>query len=358
MSDALRNSVGVCGGLGCGRVGAVASAGLWVLMLSAVASGQQFHASMPLTLRFGLEADFANSTRVENVHADMDVPYTGGGTFASLLDPDNGSAMPTTQAHAYTGTLGRRTMPSNPIFSFIGGTPPSGSTPGSTIWVMPQNFSAGQIYLGLAAETISPGALSEMELWNPGDARGGANSANRWIEVRLLDVRGPGHFSMWFAQSSTNVTRFMSTFVDGIDASDVAYVSGGGHLHYNWGFTAPGLYEIDVQLRTLTNLNWLKGDANLDGRVDRLDYDVLVGNFGQRRDWFHADFSGDGVVDLDDFFLLQGNWGTGTGGLVGPGDLALAMSQSPLVSPSAVPEPLGAMAMWGVSVLALARRRG
>ncbi len=348
MSDGMNfRRVGVCWVFGYGRAGAVASAGLGVLMLSAVASGQQFHASMPLTLRFGLEADFANSTRVENVHADMDVPYTGGGTFASLLDPDNASALPTTQSHAYAGTLGRRTMPSNTNFSFIGGTP------GSTIWIMPQNFSAGQIYLGLAAETMSPGALSELELWNPGDARGGANNANRWIEVRLLDVRGPGHFSMWFAQSSTNVTRFMSTFNGGIDASDVAYVNGGGHLHYNWGFTAPGLYEVDVQLRTLTNLNWLKGDANLDGRVDRLDYEVLAGNFGGRRDWFHADFSGDGVVDLDDFFLLQGNWGTGTGGLVGPGDLAAAMSQQPL----AVPEPMSLAVFVGLAGLALSRRR-
>ncbi|MEM7683084.1 MAG: hypothetical protein AAF288_14110 [Planctomycetota bacterium] len=43
------------------------------------------------------------------------------------------------------------------------------------------------------------------------------------------------------------------------------------------------------------------GDANHDGAVDLLDFDILAGNFGQPGVWEDAEFSRNGVVDLLDF---------------------------------------------------------
>ncbi len=44
------------------------------------------------------------------------------------------------------------------------------------------------------------------------------------------------------------------------------------------------------------------GDANLDGVVDGLDFDVwFTGRFGTTTDWDGGDFNGDGVVDVSDF---------------------------------------------------------
>jgi surface-anchored protein len=34
---------------------------------------------------------------------------------------------------------------------------------------------------------------------------------------------------------------------DGIDEQDVFPVTVGGHSHQNWAFTAPGVYQVDVQ---------------------------------------------------------------------------------------------------------------
>lgn len=54
------------------------------------------------------------------------------------------------------------------------------------------------------------------------------------------------------------------------------------------------------------------GDANLDGRVNTVDFNVLAGNFGQSgMDWFTGDFDNDGTVDSDDFAILAGSYGKG-----------------------------------------------
>ncbi|MEM7681260.1 MAG: dockerin type I domain-containing protein [Planctomycetota bacterium] len=80
------------------------------------------------------------------------------------------------------------------------------------------------------------------------------------------------------------------------------------------------------------------GDANFDGVVNLLDFDVLAGNFGTNTTGGIADgdFNGDGVVDLLDFDILAGNFGN---------------SQA-----AAVPEPTSLLAL-GVGALLLRRRR-
>jgi hypothetical protein len=60
---------------------------------------------------------------------------------------------------------------------------------------------------------------------------------------------------------------------------------------------------------------FLRGDANNDGRVNLLDFDVLAGNFGQSpRDFTQGDFNYDTLVNLADFDLLAGRFGI----VVGP----------------------------------------
>ncbi|MEM7682224.1 MAG: dockerin type I domain-containing protein [Planctomycetota bacterium] len=84
----------------------------------------------------------------------------------------------------------------------------------------------------------------------------------------------------------------------------------------------------------------IPGDANGDGNVDLLDFDILAGNFGAGPGAVGGetigDFNGDGNVDLLDFDILAGNFGT--------------------TSPSAVPEP-ASMALLGLGGAALLRGR-
>jgi hypothetical protein len=51
-------------------------------------------------------------------------------------------------------------------------------------------------------------------------------------------------------------------------------------------------------------------DANLDGKVDTLDFNTLAANFGgSGKHWFQGDFNFDGLVDTLDFNKLAANFG-------------------------------------------------
>jgi hypothetical protein len=58
----------------------------------------------------------------------------------------------------------------------------------------------------------------------------------------------------------------------------------------------------------------LTADANHDGRVDLLDFNILSQNFGQTgRDGSTGDFDYDGDADLADFNRLSARFGTTAG---------------------------------------------
>ncbi|MEM7680805.1 MAG: dockerin type I domain-containing protein [Planctomycetota bacterium] len=84
----------------------------------------------------------------------------------------------------------------------------------------------------------------------------------------------------------------------------------------------------------------IDGDANGDGNVDLLDFDILAGNFGAGPGFgggiAGGDFNEDGNVDLLDFDILAGNFG--------------------FTSPGAVPEP-ASVALLGLAGTVLLRRR-
>jgi hypothetical protein len=94
-----------------------------------------------------------------------------------------------------------------------------------------------------------------------------------------------------------------------------------GHIHV--GTTVPvsiGTDATEITLRTLIDhirpLLPTAGDANIDGRVNLDDFNVLATNFGTAGGavWEDADFTYDGGVNLDDFNLLAANFGFGAGG--------------------------------------------
>ena len=54
----------------------------------------------------------------------------------------------------------------------------------------------------------------------------------------------------------------------------------------------------------------IPGDANSDGQVDSVDYEILSSNWQIQEEaaWEDGDFSGDGTIDNDDFVLFANNW--------------------------------------------------
>jgi hypothetical protein len=83
------------------------------------------------------------------------------------------------------------------------------------------------------------------------------------------------------------------------------------------------------------------GDANLDGKVNALDFNALAASFGTGNSWCKGDFNYDGVTNMLDFAALATNF-----------NLALA---SPGLG-AIVPEPVGAI-FAAAAVLIIPRRR-
>jgi hypothetical protein len=67
------------------------------------------------------------------------------------------------------------------------------------------------------------------------------------------------------------------------------------------------------------DFNFLRGDANGDGAVNKEDFDILSANFGNTNATFYdGDFNYDGTVDSEDFNLLLNHFGTAATDFPGP----------------------------------------
>ncbi len=90
------------------------------------------------------------------------------------------------------------------------------------------------------------------------------------------------------------------------------------------------------------------GDANLDGRVNTSDFNMLAGHFGSGGQGFATgDFNGNGIVDSTDFNTFAQNYGF------------IYMAPAPIPGSSLgaiVPEPTS-LGLVGFALAVLARRR-
>jgi hypothetical protein len=92
------------------------------------------------------------------------------------------------------------------------------------------------------------------------------------------------------------------------------------------------------------------GDANADGSVNAMDFNIVASHFGTTSgaSWFDGDFNSDGIVNSTDFNLLASNFNT-TYTLVGATGQNLSLGAS-------VPEPAGLL-LIALSATALQSRR-
>jgi surface-anchored protein len=248
------------------------------------------------TFHFGIETaipDVNHPITVDFFHTDIEVPFTQSGWDISVAsdEPDSPFGeenIPPQDALLYVNSNARINLPSIPSgFEFIG------ARPGETFWVLPQSESSGILPLGLCAEEAD---ISRLCNWDPNDSKG-ADTADKWFEVKIVDVRGPAdaNFSMWQADAIHPPVVFVSTAEGGLTDDDVFYISAGSHTHLNWGFTKPGPYEVDLQVSTV-----YKCDATLIADIAPIGNEFYRGNC---------------IVDFDDFALIALHWlETGCGG--------------------------------------------
>jgi surface-anchored protein len=187
-------------------------------------------------LMAGLSPAQAGPVLLPPNHFDLEIGYKGGKWELGYFDEDTGTSYPAKGSLALAPPSSVQTVPPGPAFGFLG-APPS-----SPVWVLPQVRQPGVIWLGFATEELKSGTFAP---YFESDPR--VNAVGEWIRISLVDARGPGQFSLWQTSPFGVPTDWMSTAEGGITAADAFFIGPEDEAHLNWGFTAPGLYEIDLQ---------------------------------------------------------------------------------------------------------------
>ena len=237
-----------------------------------------------------------------------------------------------------------------------------GVAQGEPVWTLPQTSEIGKPFFGFATDNLSP----------PSSWDGPISFALEEI------VSGPagGEVSMWQNDFFGNPTVMFASS-DGIsielggadDSEDDDFPQNiGGHDHYNWGFSEPGVYQIRLgayanrvgvgQVQGTGIFTFLVGDAaggslagdyDANGVVDGNDFLLWQRTFGSTVTvGSGADGSGNGSIDAADLDLWRSNFGAG-------GSSASPAAAS-VPEPSSVSLLLGLCA--GIRLLAVKRVTG
>lgn len=122
----------------------------------------------------------------------------------------------------------KQSRPANSQFSFIG------VEAGQPMWRLPRSQNPNLLFLSIGTEELSSADLASSISWNLIGVTGSGNGP------------APGYFSMWGVDDFGGVIPLMST-APGAVTPDTLNVNVAGHYHFNYAFTAPGLYNIEFQ---------------------------------------------------------------------------------------------------------------
>ncbi|WP_200390299.1 choice-of-anchor M domain-containing protein [Roseibacillus ishigakijimensis] len=116
---------------------------------------------------------------------------------------------------------------------------------GQKAWILPQSFQVGNQYLGM--RVIVDPFVFQTRVGNFY-----SNSGIGTISLRLVAATGTGmerggHFALWENGNFGEAEVYYNT-ADGLSAEDeIPTLPAAAHSHFNWGFTAPGTYELELE---------------------------------------------------------------------------------------------------------------
>lgn len=230
---------------------------------------------------------------------------------------------------------------------------PSGSqidVGGSVVFNGP--FSGGATFPGAGNVTFN-------DIYSPGDSPAMITFGNDFqlgpqsileMEVGGLIAGSQHDFINVYGNASLGGLLRVS-FLNGyvlMPGDSVALMQWGSHsgsmsLETISGYAGLGLTPIYSQSGLSVQATAMAGDANLDGAVNTIDFNLLAGNFSAgSATWMQGDFNHDDVVDSLDFNSLLSNYGQRSVPQPGLGAL--------------VPEP-GTLSLICLGGLAIVRRR-
>ncbi|MEI8227504.1 MAG: choice-of-anchor M domain-containing protein [Planctomycetota bacterium] len=197
----------------------------------------------------------------------------------------------------------------------------TGTTAGSNLWVLPKTKQNGILFLGIGAEEISSNDLAGS------------------ITLTFQSLSGPsgGVFSMWDFGTFGGLTPLV-TSAWGFNLTNTLTIAAGGHTHFNYGFTAPGLYDVTFEA-TATLASSLGGGQ--------------VGGTGTFR--FGVFDTGSPYPEPDPMagpYVFLGN--TFDNYIYGDGHVDLGVALAPVPEPSSI--ALAGLGVAGLAGVALRRR--
>ncbi len=152
-------------------------------------------------------------------HADIGVNFEEGAWDLHVHDEENEQEYEPDEVLLFVGNAALTTRTSNdPAFDFLG------VDAGAPLYILPELENPALLFLGVGAEELVEGLL-----------------VDDTVTLQLYSVEGPGQFSMWQSGLTPNVVAATS---NGIENSDRFQVVAGSHQHFNYAFTAAGMYAI------------------------------------------------------------------------------------------------------------------
>lgn len=167
-------------------------------------------------------------------HFDLSITYEpdNGGWETGIFDYGSNSFLEEDALIFEAGDASKSVIPDGQPWDKIGEA-------GDPVWIFPEIFEVGQVYLGFGTQNMPRGVFT-----------GGLSNRGR-IEIRLLSVTGSG------ADAGGTMTMWQADFPplvhyatgDGIGPEDALLdVPGGTHSHYNWAFSKPGDYIVTFEV--------------------------------------------------------------------------------------------------------------
>ncbi|MFG0255382.1 MAG: FG-GAP-like repeat-containing protein, partial [Rhodopirellula sp. JB053] len=196
-------------------------------------------------------------------HGDIGVGYSDGQWDMHAYVDDLYTEFAPDEVLIVGGPDSKVTAPSDTAYDFLG------AEAGSEIYVLPQsNVPATIPDLGIGAGGINSDAMAS---YFNDDPR--VDSTGSWVELQVVDVRLPegGQFSLY--SSGVEEPNVWVASSDGIDDQDAVFAFANSHGHYNWAFTKPGIYEIDLFASGFADQN---GNGTYDEGDDRYTESGIV----------------------------------------------------------------------------------
>lgn len=218
------------------------------------------------TIYFGVEPEeLPNPDHPHTIpisHTDIEIPLLFS-EWDIHVDVDLDGRVETEDAFFVLDQTHRRKLSSPPGFLGVGSN--------ETFWY----YTGAAPSPGFASTAMGQDEKDYLCLWDPNSPDHNANTDGYWLQVNMIDVRGPvdSYVSMW---QETPFAVHFSSFENDITSDDVYYIPAGLHAHLRWAFTKPGLYEVDMQISTYYLCDdSLTTDLNDDCFVNMQDYAIL-----------------------------------------------------------------------------------